>query len=68
MKDLSRLLLHSLSKISTFIYYGISLTGKIQLVDHLWTLHCYKSPKKKITFYAFKQLIYNLKAYDGIKL
>jgi len=29
---------------------------------------CYESPKKKVTSYAFEQLIHNLKAYDGIKL
>jgi len=29
---------------------------------------CYKSPKKEITFCAVKQLIYNLKIYNGIKL
>jgi len=29
---------------------------------------CYESSKKKITFHAFKQLIHNLKAYNGVNL
>ena len=28
----------------------------------------YEKPKKKITFYAFEQLVCSLKTYNGIKL
>jgi len=29
---------------------------------------CYESLKKKLTFYAFEHLIYNLKSYNGVEI
>jgi len=31
-------------------------------------MECYEEPKKEVTFYTFKQLVYNLKIYNRIKL
>ena len=31
-------------------------------------LKCYKSPKQEKVSYAFKHLVQNLKAYNGVKI